>query len=180
MRLASLLLSTAMFVSNPGKTQNLAFNGSVQHGESFSKKLPNGLIFGLESTDCGWTVDIHPPGNSSVDYVWPENPPVHEKNELFLDDEYDGNWKSPLQHVHTIYFARNAQQAKQELDWIDAFERGDYREAENLDLPRSELGELNLQILTYGKTKVETKSVANAKDHWCATDMHFHVRVSRW
>ena len=180
MRLALLLLSATMFAAENDKTQNFVFSGSVEYGESFSKKLPNGLLFDLRNGGCGWSINVHSPTDDSADYVWPENPPIRGKNELFLDDSYDGDWESPLRHIHTIYFARNAKQAKQELDWIDAMDRGDYHEAEGLDLPQSALGELQFSIVSYTKKPVQNKVVANPKDHWCATDLHFRVVVSRW
>ena len=108
MRLASILLSATMLTANHDATQSFAFNGWVQRGESFSKELPNGLLFDLRGGDCGWWINIHPPDDYTVDYVGPENPPVRYKNELFFDDEYDGDWESPLRHVHTIYFLLRA------------------------------------------------------------------------
>ena len=179
MRFGLVVLSVIILMGNYHKAQKYAFSGSVQYGDSFSKKLPNGLLFDLQSEDCGWSIDIHPPNDSKRDYVWPENPPIRSKNELFLDDSYDGDWESPLQHVHAIYFAHNEKQAKQELDWIDAMDRGDYHEAENLDVPQSALGELQFSILGYAKKEVQKKSMPNAKDHWCATDLRFRVVMLR-
>jgi len=180
MKVSILLLSAGMLLADRTKDANISFSGTVEYGEPYSHELPSGLLFKLQPTDCGWMINIHPPDVSNEDYVWPENPPVRQKNELFLDDEYDGDWESPLKHVHTIYFARTKRQAQQKLDWIDAFEHGDYQRAEKLDLPQSTLGEAKLFVLDYKKTIMEQKIVANPKDHWCADQLRFRVVVSRW
>lgn len=179
MKFAALLLSVALLGDQTSRGKP-SFMGTIEYGERYSYELPNGLLFELQPTDCGWMVSIHPPGISNQDYVWPENLPVRQKNELFLDDEYDGDWEGPLKHVHTIYFARTQQQAQRKLDWIDAFEHGDYQKANKLDLPQSALGEAKLFVVSYKKTGMEQKIVGNPKDHWCADDLHFRVVVSRW
>jgi hypothetical protein len=178
-KLYVVLLSAAMLFADHAKNARFLFAGTVSYGEPYSHKLPNGLLFELQPEDCGWMVSIHPPGASNQDYVWPENPPVRQKNELFLDDSYDGDWESPLRHVHRIFFARTRQQAQQKLDWIDAFNHGDDQKAEKLDLPQSALGEIRLSIVSYKKIMVEQKIVANPKDHWCADDLRFRVVLSR-
>ena len=180
MKFSVLLLSAGMLLADHSKNTSFSFTGTVSYGEPFSRKLPNGLLFELQPTDCGWMVSIHPPGVSNQDYVWPENHPVRQKNELFLDDEYDGDWEAPLKHVHTIYFARTQLEAQRKLDWLDAFEHGDYQRADKLDLPQSALGEAKLFVVGYKKTVLEQKIVANPKDHWCADDLRFRVVVSRW
>src|SRR5215813_12174356 len=124
MKLSVLLLSAGMLLPDYAKNASFSFTGSVSYHQPYSHKLANGFLFELQHTNCGWMVSIHPPGVANQDYVWPENPPIRQKNELFLDDEYDGDWEAPLKHVHTIYFARNKEQAQKKLDWIDAFEHG--------------------------------------------------------
>lgn len=175
------LIALLLVIFETGSSERrVSFTGVVNLGDGFSRTLPNGLVFEVKPGSCGWMINIHEPGTDSEDYVWPENPPIRQKNALFLDDSYDGNWESPLKNMHRIFFAKNRAQAKRKLDWIAAFERGDYENANKLDLPNSALGEADLSIASFKTMMVPHKVVANSKDNYCATDMHFSVVISRY
>ena len=180
MNIVLIFIIAGMLFSSPSPKKVFTFSGTVEYGDKFSKTLPNGLVFDLTPSDCGWIINIHPPGEDDEEYVWPENPPIHDKNQLFLDDEYDGNWELPLKLSHTILFAKDARQSARQRQWIEAFERGDYKRAEALDSPNSAFGKLVFNVLSYRTQKVEQKTIAKPIDSYCADDLRFRVSVSNF
>ena len=180
--MVALLIATGMLFSGPSPKKTFSFSGTVGYGEKFAKTLPNGFVFNLTPSDCGWIMNVHPADLNAQDqdYVWPENPPIRNKNQLFLDDEYDGDWELPLKHPHTIFFAKAAGQAKRQLAWIDAMDRGDYELAKKFDSPESAFGKLVFKVIAYHKQKVQQKIVADPKNSYCADDLSFRVTVSNF
>jgi hypothetical protein len=175
----SMLLSLWLMFASPAEKKPTTFSGSVTHRQHFTKTLPDGLIFELSPQDCGWTIDVHPQIPDDASYT-SGNAPLHGKNPLNLDDSYDGDWESPLKAVHTVYFAHNHQQAKQQMEWEEAAQRDELREAEQLQIPESDLGKLSLKVTSYRKIPVPKKAIDNPKDSYCATDLHFSVEFLRY
>lgn len=180
MSIVAILLTAALLFSPASPKKVFTFSGTVGHGNKFSKTLPNGFIFDLSPSDCGWVINIHPLGEDDEEYVWPENVPIHNKNALFLDDEYDGDWEFPLKHPHIIFFAKSPQQAAKQREWIGAFDRGDYEKAKRLDSPESAFGKVIFKVIEYRKQKVEEKAFESPKDSYCADDLSFRVSVSNF
>ena len=177
MKVSMLLSLWLMFAS--GAEKPITFSGTVTHGQQFTKTLPDSLILELSPQDCGWTIDIHPRTPDDASYT-SGNEPLHRKNALNLDDSYDGDWESPLKAVHTVFFARNHKQAKQQMEWEEAAQRDELREADQLQISESDLGKLSLKVMSYRKISVPKKAIANPTDSYCATDLHFNVEVSRY
>jgi hypothetical protein len=124
-----------------GHCLQLSFQGEVSKGKTFEQPIGSNLLFRLNSTIAGWTIEIIPQdaeGPERHEYVWVVTPPYRYWNPRDLDTSYGVTAEESVQTTPREFnFVLNEDQFKRAANLVDlaimSHPLSDRRSEEELD-----------------------------------------------